>query len=58
MEVVRWSRLNGHESEQTLGDSGQESLAYCSPWSRKELDTNEQMNNDELELKSTLQRLQ
>ena len=31
--------LNGSEFEQTLGDSeGQGSLAYCSPWSCKELD--------------------
>ena len=30
------------ESEQTLGESeGQESLACCSPWGRKELDTTE-----------------
>ena len=33
-------RLNGHEFEQTLGDSGgQRSLACCSPWGCKELDT-------------------
>ena len=33
--MVGWHhRLNGHESEQTLGDSeGQERLACCSPWS-------------------------
>ena len=31
--------LNGHESEQTLGDSeGQGSLAYCSPWGCKDSD--------------------
>ena len=31
---------NGHELEQTLGDSkGQESLVCCSPWGRKESDT-------------------
>ena len=37
-EMVRWHhRLNGHEFEQTLGDSeGQISLAYCSPWGCKE----------------------
>ena len=36
-EMVGWHhQLNGHESEQTPGDSGgQESLACCSPWSRK-----------------------
>ena len=32
--------LNGHEFEQTPGDSkGQGSLECCSPWSRKESDT-------------------
>ena len=31
--------INGHEFEQTWGDSeGQGSLACCSPWSCKELD--------------------
>ena len=41
-EVVGWHhRLNGHEFEQTLGDGGQGSLACCSPWGRKELDTTE-----------------
>ena len=31
-------QLNGHESEQTLGDSeGQGSLACCRPWGHKEL---------------------
>ena len=45
-EMVGWHhRLNGHESEQTLGDSeGQGSLAYCSPWGCKESDTTEQLN--------------
>ena len=39
-ETVRWHhQLNGHESEQTLGESeGQTSPACCSPWGRKELD--------------------
>ena len=38
--VVAWHhRFNGHEFEQTPGDSGQGSLACCSPWGRKELDT-------------------
>ena len=34
-EMVEWHhQLNGHEFEQTLGDSeGQGSLACCSPWS-------------------------
>ena len=46
-ERVGWHhRLNGHELEQTLGDSeGQGSLAYCSPWGRKESDTTEGLNN-------------
>ena len=37
-EVVRWQhRLNGHESEQTVGPSGgQRSLVCCSPWGGKE----------------------
>ena len=40
-EMVGWHhRLNGHEFEQTPRDSeGQRSLACCSPWGRKELDT-------------------
>ena len=39
-EMVGWYHwLNGHESEQTPGDSeGQRSLACCSPWGHKELD--------------------
>jgi len=38
--VRKHPRLNGHEFEQTLGDSaGQESLAGCSSWRHKELDT-------------------
>ena len=40
-ETVGWHhRLNGHEFEQTHGDSeGQGSLACCSPWGHKESDT-------------------
>ena len=36
-EMVGWHhQLNGHEFQQTPGDSeGQESLACCSPWGRK-----------------------
>ena len=46
-EMVGWHhRLNGHEFEQTLGDSeGQGSLVCCSPLGCKELDTTEQLNN-------------
>ena len=37
--------INGDEFEQTQGDSeGQGSLACCSPWGRKELDTTEGRN--------------
>ena len=41
-EMVGWHhRLNGHVSEQTLGDSrGQGSLVCCSPWGLKDLATN------------------
>ena len=40
--MVRYHhQLNGHEFEQTLGDSeGQESLENCSPWRHKEFNTN------------------
>ena len=43
-EVVEWHHgLNGHESEQILGDSdGQGSLVCCIPWGHKESDTTEQ----------------
>ena len=38
--MVRWHHwLNGHEFEQTLGDSGGQRRLVCwSPWGRKELD--------------------
>ena len=41
VEMVGWHPwLNGHEVEQSLGDSeGQGSLICCSPWGLKELDT-------------------
>ena len=41
--MVGWHhRLKGHEFEQTLGaGDGQESLACCSPWDRKESDMTE-----------------
>ena len=45
-EMAGWHhRLDGHEFEQTpaVGD-GQESLACCSPWDRKESDTTEWLN--------------
>ena len=45
-EMVGWHhQLNGHEFEQTLGDSeGQGNLACCSSWGHKESDTTEQLN--------------
>ena len=47
-EMVGWHhRLDGHELEQTLGDSGgQRSLACCSPWGRKESDTTYKLNKN------------
>ena len=50
-KMVGWHhQLNGHEFEQTLGDSeGQGSLACCSPWGCKELDTTEQLNKTHLD---------
>ena len=45
-EMTGWHHwLNGYEFEQALavGD-GQRSLACCSPWGRKELDTTQQLN--------------
>ena len=41
-EMGGWHhRLNGHEFEQTLGDSeGQGSLVCCSPWGHKKVEYN------------------
>ena len=49
-EMVGWHhRLNGHEFEQAPGvGDGQGSLACCSPWSHKELDTTKWLNWTEL----------
>jgi len=48
--MVGWHhRLNGHEFEQTLGDSeGQGNLACCSPCGRKESDMTELLKNNNL----------
>ena len=45
-EKVGWHhRLNGHEYEHSPGvDDEQGSLACCSPWGCKELDTTERLN--------------
>ena len=44
--MVKWHHwLDAHEFEQALGVGvGVVSLAYRSPWSRKELDTTERLN--------------
>ena len=46
--MVGWRhRLNGHEFEQTPGAGrGQASLVYCSPWSHRESDATERLNNN------------
>ena len=45
-EMVVWHhRLNGHEFEEAPGVGDEQgSLACCSPWGCKELDTTEQVN--------------
>ena len=45
-EMIGWPhRLNGHEFKHSPGvGDGQGSLAWCSPWGCKELDTSEQLN--------------
>ena len=49
-EIVGWHhQLNGHEFEQALGDGeGQGSLASCSQWGPKELDTTELLNKNQM----------
>ena len=46
--MVGWHhRLNGHEFDQTLGDSrGQGSLACHSPWACKEFDMTQRLNSN------------
>ena len=46
-EMVGWHHwLKGREFEQALGDGDRQgSLACCSPWSRKESDRTERLNN-------------
>ena len=46
-----YHQLNGHEFERTRGDDeGQGSLACCSPWSCKESDMTERLNNKDTHL--------
>ena len=54
-KIVGWHhRLNGHEFEQTLGAGDEQwSLACCSPWGRKELDTTERLNWSSLSTPAT-----
>ena len=49
-EMVRQhNQLNGHEFEQTLGDSkGQGNLACCSLWGYKELYVIQGLNNENI----------
>ena len=49
--MVGWHhQVNGHEFEQTQGGSdGQRNLACCNPWSQKDSDTTEQLNNNNME---------
>ena len=46
--MVGWHhQLNGHEFEQTPGESEEQgSLACCSPWAPKQSDTTEHLNNN------------
>ena len=50
--MVRWHhQINGHEFEQTLGDSdGQGSLVCHSPRGHKESDTTEHLNNNRISI--------
>ena len=52
--MVGWHhRLNGHEFEQALKDSGgQRSLACYSPWGHKESDVTQRLNDNNRELRS------
>ena len=46
-DMVGWHHwLNGHEFKQAQRDGGQGSLECCSPWGRKECNTNEPLNNN------------
>ena len=49
-EMIGWHHwLDGHDFGQALGDGeGQGSLACCSPWGHKELDTTERLNNNKI----------
>ena len=56
-EMVGWHHwLNEHESEQTPGDSGQGSLACCSPWRHKESDTTSWPNSSKEEKERSVRK--
>ena len=59
-KMVGWHHwLNGHESEQTPGDSEEQgSLAYCSLWNHKESDTTEWLSNNKLSLSEVIRYTQ
>ena len=48
--MVGWHhRLKGHGFGWTMGvGDGQGGLVFCSPWSRKELEMTEQLNNNKV----------
>ena len=52
VKMIGWHHwLNGHGFEQAPGDGeGQRSLACCSPWGHKILDTTEQLNKQKINL--------
>ena len=54
-EMAGWHHgLNGRDFEQAPGDGkGQGNLVCCSPWGCKELDTTEQLNNNNVQCVST-----
>ena len=59
MTRMRWldgiTDSNGHEFEQAPGvGDGQGSLACCGPWGHKELDTTEQLNNNNAKQKKLM----
>ena len=51
-DMIGWHhQLNGHEFEQALRDGeGLGSLASCSPWGCKELDTTERLNKNGMKM--------
>jgi len=57
-EMVGWYHThNGYAFEQTPRDNeGQGSLACCSPWAHKELDTTERLNNSSNDIGDEIMR--